>query len=317
MKRMKRKTIIAALLPAFAFLSPACASSAGFSGDNAGGDAVAAVSETFLSDSSKIGYLGPEGTYSHEACMRFFGKRANFIPFGTVGDAIDALTRESVDLCVIPQENSIGGPVLDYIDAILTNERLFIVGEVELPISQNLLALTGVGIDDVVRVYSHRQGIVQSASWLSQNLSSAQAIEVSSTAEGARLVSQNSDRGAAAIASAYCADSYGLNVLASDIQGNASNTTRFYVLSKRPAPLSSGKRIAFVATGNAKDLPNLLGEMDSVGMELISIHDRPRGTKLGEYRYLVECMSVERDGYSKMTGRSPFEFRFLGRFDVR
>lgn len=100
--------------------------------------------------------------------------------------------------------------------------------------------------------------VKQGEEWLKENLPHAKVIEVSSTAEGAKIVSEGKDSDCAAIASAACADVYGLDILASSIQNNKSNKTRFYVLSLDEPATAQAKRLANIAqnikTARSKDL---------------------------------------------------------------
>ena len=105
--------------------------------------------------SAVVSYLGPEGTYTQEACGLFFEKEGAYHPYATVNDAVKALVGGESDYAVIPQENTIGGAVIDYVDTLIAQSAVSVVGEVELPISQNLLALPGAGIEDIKTVYSH------------------------------------------------------------------------------------------------------------------------------------------------------------------
>lgn len=267
--------------------------------------------------SAVVSYLGPEGTYTQEACGLFFEKEGDYRPYATVNDAVEALVRGESDYAVIPQENTIGGAVIDYVDTLIAQSAVSVVGEVELPISQNLLALPGAGIEDVKTVYSHKQGIAQGREWLAEYLPDAEVIEVSSTAEGAKMVAEGGDRSCAAIASAACADVYALNILAAGIQNNDSNKTRFYVLSPDAPATAVSDRLAFVATGKAEDLPALTSELARQKMRLVALHDRPRKTELGEYHYLIECSGGSYAGYRKLTEKCPFAFRYLGSFAVR
>ena len=109
--------------------------------------------------SAMISYLGPEGTYTQEACNKFFDMQGNLTPCETVGDAVEALVSGECDYAVIPQENTIGGPVIDYVDTVIGQTGVSVVGEVELLISQNLLAAPGTSVSDIKTVYSHKQGI--------------------------------------------------------------------------------------------------------------------------------------------------------------
>lgn len=263
-----------------------------------------------------VSYLGPEGTYSQEACQVFIGKQGTFIPFESVDKAVKALVDRKSEYAVIPQENTIGGAVLDYVDVLIAHKEVYVCGEVELLISQNLLALPGTKPSDIKEVFSHKQGIIQGREWLDKNIPDAKVTEVSSTAEGARLVSEKGDSSYAAISSAACAGVYGLEILAPGIQNNNSNKTRFYVLSLKEPADEPAQRLAFIAIGKADNLPALMAAMKKKKMTLITIHDRPRKTELGEYYYLIECTGSYKS-YQKLAGKSNFDLRYLGSFDVR
>ena len=276
-----------------------------------------AVSVQIAYESATVSYLGPEGTYTQEACGQFFEKHGTYIPYETVSDAVEALVNGDSNYAVIPQENTIGGAVVDYVDTLIATPDISVVGEVELPINQNLLVLPGTALSVIKTVYSHKQGIAQGREWLEENLPTAEVIEVSSTAEGAKMVSENRDPSCAAIASAACADVYGLEVLAAGIQNNDSNKTRFYVLSAEEPATASADRMAFIASGDAKALPELMTAMQEYNMTLIALHDRPLKTELGQYHYLIEYTGSTYEDYEKLTKNSAMEFRYLGSFDLR
>ena len=275
------------------------------------------ISELFKYRSAIVSYLCPEGTYTQEACEKFFGKGCIFKPFKTVNDAVKALNEKNSNYAVIPQENTIGGAVIDYIDTLITQTNVSVVGEVELPINQNLLALKEAKLSDIKKIYSHKQGIAQGKDWIKRNLPNAEVIEVSSTAAGAKIVSESKDISCAAIASAGCSKAYGLKILAESIQNNNNNKTRFYVLSRREPSTIKSNRLAFIATGSAKDLPALMQKMKELQMKLIAIHDRPLKTILGEYYYLIECSDNNYESYKKLIENKTFNFRYLGSFDVK
>ncbi len=303
-------------LPVFLLSLLLCLSAAGCA-ETARSDAPEAPAAQVSYASAVVSYLGPEGTYTQEACGRFFEKEGSYLPCATVNDAVEALIAGESDFAVIPQENTIGGAVIDYVDTLLAQDAVSVVGEVELPISQNLLALPGAEIGDVKTVYSHKQGIAQGRAWLAEHLPDAAVVEVSSTAEGAKMVAEGGDRSCAAIASAACADVYALNILAPGIQNNDSNKTRFYVLSLDAPATTASDRLAFVATGKAADLPALMSEIARQKMTLVALHDRPRKTELGEYHYLIECSGGSYGAYQTLTEKCPFAFRYLGSFAVR
>lgn len=264
-----------------------------------------------------VSYLGPAGTYTEQAAERLFPQGAILEPKKTVADAVSDVLSGSADFAVIPQENTIGGPVYDYLDELLSHEELFVVGEVELPIRQALVAPEGTSLTTIQTVYSHKQGIAQGKDWLQTNLPNAQVVEVSSTAEGARLAAECTDGTAAAIASTQAAKVYGLEVLAESIQGNDDNVTRFYLVSDEYMAAQAPDRMTLSATGSAEALPDLLKAMDAQGLRLVSLHDRPAKTTLGQYVYLVECKGGGQKAYEHLVKKcGTLTLRCLGCYQV-
>ena len=321
---MIRQIILAAA--AAAMLLTGCGNTAGqTASSSAEAPSAGAVQDTVLPEikadtsakEARISYLGPEGTYTQEACGVFFDGMGSYLPCETVGDAVDTLVKAESSFAVIPQENTIGGAVTDYIDILISNPGVSVVGEVELPINQNLLVMPGTKISDIRTVYSHKQGIAQGKEWLEANLPEAEIKEAASTAEGAKMVSEGGDPTCGAIASAACADVYGLEILAAGIQNNDSNKTRFYVLSAQQPPTAAATRIAFIADGNAADLPALMTAINEQGIRLIALHDRPKKTVLGEYQYVIECAGCSYEQYVKLAEDTRLSMRFLGSFDVK
>lgn len=264
-----------------------------------------------------VSYLGPEGTYTEEATRQFFGTEGDYLPQKTVHDAILQLLEGNCEYAVIPQENTIGGPVYDYLDELLSHENLTIKGEVELPIRQALLVAQGTELQDIRIVYSHKQGITQGKDWLQKNLPNAEIVEVSSTAEGAKMVSEGDTGDCAAIASVGAAQVYGLSVLSENIQQNEDNKTRFYILSTKEAGTGESDRMVFSATGKAGDLPKLLEAIAKSHLQIISIHDRPEKTTLGRYVYLIECENGSYNEYEKISSLPEFTFYYFGAFPIR
>jgi len=265
---------------------------------------------------ARISYLGPKGTYTEEACQHFFGKQGEYLPYENVDAAVEALVKGESNYAVIPQENTIGGAVIDYVDTLIGETKVSVVGEVELTINQNLLVLPDAQLSDIRTVYSHKQGIAQGKAWLEKNLPDAEVVEVSSTAEGARMVAEGQDKSCAAIASAGCSEVYGLDI-AENIQENESNKTRFYVLTCAEPQTAQSDRLAFIATGSAEDLPALMEELDDREITLVTIHDRPLKTELGEYHYLIECENCSYDTFEELKEKSGLKLRYLGSFAVK
>lgn len=239
-----------------------------------------------------VSYLGPAGTYTEEAAVNYFGQKERFIPFKTVPEALSELLAAKVEYAVVPVENTIGGPTA--YGPLVTEEFNFaVVGEINLPIRQALLALPGARLSDIKTVLSHPQGIAQSAAWLRNNLPEAKVVEVSSTAEGSKKVSEANDKSIAAIAASRTALVYKLNILANDLQYSNNNITRFWVVATKNNMITKGNKATLLLDGDIQKLYKLLASFDREGLKVVTIHDYPTKAKLGQYRFLIEVVSAD------------------------
>ncbi len=263
---------------------------------------------------AQVSYLGPRGTYTEEAARFFFGDGAELNPRETVNDAIADLLSGEADYAVIPQENTLGGAVVNYVDALIAAEDSCIVGEVLLPISQTLMGLPGASLADIRTVCSHAQGLTQSAQWRAENLPDAAALEMASTAAAASYVAETGDASVAAVAAPGAAPLYGLEVLAENVQISTANKTRFYVLSRQAVP--GGTRAVFVASGDANGLSELLAAARSAGLSVVAVHDRPEGSRLGSYHYVVEVENPSGVTDGQIEACPLAGVRLAGRFDA-
>ena len=241
-----------------------------------------------IADVTTVAYLGPEGTYTEEAAKLFFGNNDEMLPQATVADALALVAEGKAAYAVVPQENTLGGPVTDYIDAFLAADGVSVVGEVVLPIRQTLMGLAGTDLSKVTRVLSHKQGLAQSAAWLDENLPNAQRVEAASTAAAAQEVAEGGDSTAVAIAAPGAANLYQLEVLKENVSQNEANKTRFYVVSKRANELPGYECAVFAARIAADELPGVLDAACAGGAKLVCVHERPEGSALGMYRYVIE-----------------------------
>ena len=247
-------------------------------------------SPTLMSDAA-VSYLGPAGTYTEEAAMVFFPEAKPMMPKGTVDEAIADVMNGTADYAVIPQENTLGGAVTNYVDALIKQNDAFVIGEVILPISQTLMGVPGAKIEDIRTVCSHAQGIKQSETWRKEHLPDAVTEEKPSTAAAAEYVAEQQDKSIAAIAAPGAAALYGLDVLAENVQITDANKTRFYVLSAKQPQGEEFPRAVFVAACKANRIDDIIVEIHDSGVELVTLHDRPEGSELGSYYYVIEVES--------------------------
>ena len=268
-------------------------------------------------ENARVSYLGPEGTYTEEAARFFFPNAGNMLPKPSVQDAIADVAAGAADYAVIPQENTLGGAVTNYVDALIAQDDVFVVGEVILPISQTLMGVPGASLDEIRTVCSHAQGLAQSAAWREEHLPDAALQEMASTAAAASYVAETGDKTIAAIAAPGAAELYGLSVLAKNVQITDANKTRFYVLSSSELSGVFHPRAVLAATCEAGRIDDIIIEIHKAGLEMVTIHDRPEGSYLGSYHYVLE---VENPGGMNGRQREAIkaipEVRFLGCFDV-
>ena len=304
---MKRKSMICFLsLIMIIFVLTSCGSAS----DSEGSLSSVPASEKLAEDPA-ISYLGPQGTYTEEAAQTFF-TTGDFKPKDSVPEAIADVMEGSSDYAVIPQENTLGGAVTDYEDALIAEQNIYVIGEVILPISQTLMALPGASIDDIETVYSHAQGIEQSKEWRKEHLPDAATQEMDSTAAAASYVSESGDKTIAAIAAPGAAQLYGLSVLAENVQITDANKTRFYVLSSSRLKEEEQTNAVFVVTCEANRLDDIIAEIHDSGLELVTIHDRPEGSQLGTYNYVIELedpSGLSDDVLSEIDAISEADFR--------
>lgn len=184
----------------------------------------------------RVAFLGPLGTYSHQATCDFFGSNIILIPVPRIEDVFKAVASSSTTYGLVPIENSSIGPVKETMD-LLRSTDLAVRNMVALRIGHALLGKPGrVAKADVKKVFSHEQGIGQCVGYLSKNYPLAEVVPCTSTARAAELAADDIE--ALAICSIKCAEVYGLEVVDRDIQdGGHTNTTRFVVLSKAGVPL--------------------------------------------------------------------------------
>ena len=244
-------------------------------------------------DAARVSYLGPAGTYTEEAAQFFFQGGEALNPKETVNDAIADLLSGEADFAVIPQENTVGGAVVNYVDALIGAVDAFVVGEVVLPISQTLMGVPGATLSDIQTVCSHAQGLTQSAQWRSENLPDAVTKEMASTAAAASYVAETGDKSIAAVAAPGAAALYGLEVLAENVQITDANKTRFYVLSRQGLEGDGLTRAVFVATCEANRIDDIIVRLHDAGLEMVALHDRPEGSALGSYHYVIEVENEE------------------------
>lgn len=233
----------------------------------------------------KLGFLGPRGTFSFEACKKY-NKEAEYVEFKNITDTILGLKNGMVDEVIVPIENSIQGGVTETIDSLIQNGGIYIKKELVLKIAQNLMAMKKYELDEIKEVYSHPQAIAQCKNFIESSLKNAVINQVSSTALAAKEVSKKEY--CACIANISCIEEYGLELLQDNIQTNDLNQTKFWVLSKEETNVGNKMSIIFSTSHKPGALYEVLGIFNRNNINLTKIESRPAKTFLGEYIFLVD-----------------------------
>jgi chorismate mutase/prephenate dehydratase len=247
-----------------------------------------------LEERTRVAFLGPEGTFSHQAVLRQFGSQVELVPVRHMREVFTATERGECQFGVIPVENTIEGAINVTYDALVESE-VTICGELTLEVSQNLLSRTG-RIEDVKLVASHPQPLAQCQHWLERHLSSIDTQDTTSTGAAAQMAVDNDS--VAAIGSEVAAEAYGLEFVARDIQDHSGNTTRFLVIGKS-TPRSSGNDVTSAAFTIRRDqsgaLYHLLAPFAKHGVNLTAVQSRPMKGKPWEYIFFVDMEGHESD----------------------
>lgn len=236
----------------------------------------------------KVGFLGPEGTFSQAAVYKHFGHSARALALSTIDEVFHEVEAGHADFGVVPIENSTEGSVNHTLDRFLTSP-LRICGEVEMRIRQNLMGRMR-SLREVKRICSHPQSLAQCRQWLKETLPDVELISEASNAEAARRA--RDEKGTAAIAGETAAEVYGLTILAADIEDRPDNTTRFFVIGRRMfGPSGRDRTTLLVSTGHTESpgaLYRLLEPLAKNRISLTRIESRPSQRRKWDYVFFID-----------------------------
>ncbi len=234
----------------------------------------------------RLAYLGPPGTFSEAAAIKGFGESATLVPVGAIDEAFRETEAGATDYAIVPVENSTEGAIGRTLDLLLTSP-LKICGEIVLRVHQNVLR-KGSSLEGVARVYSHAQSLAQCTGWLGKHLPGVEQVPVASNAEAARLASLHPE--ACAIAGELAARRYELDIIASSIEDEANNTTRFLVVGQHDAGPTGKDKTSFAMS--AQNQPGavhaLLAPLAEHGVSMTKLESRPSRAGLWEYFFFVD-----------------------------
>ena len=235
----------------------------------------------------RIAFQGEPGAYSEAAAIRF-SDHADLLPCESFDDVFTAVATGKATHGILPVENSIGGSIHRNYDLLLEHD-LPIVGEVQLDITHNLLALPGTTMEQVKKIYSHPQALAQCERFL-RSLPGVSVEATYDTAGSAKLVKEKGLKDAAAIASERAAQVFGLEILKPEIQDFSDNITRFLVIARSTDPQAPADKTTLVFS--LSNAPGALFKALSVfalrDIDLTKIESRPIRGRPWEYLFYVD-----------------------------
>lgn len=254
------------------------------------------MTETFHIGDKKVVFQGIIGAYSEAAALGFFGNEVKKFHVDTFKEAILAVQNKEAIFGVLPIENSSAGTVLDVYD-LLSEYEISIVGEIVIPISHMLCGIDGATVDDIQRVYSHPQAIMQCSDYLEKH-AYMEAIGVANTAVAAREVNEAKDSKRAAICSEEAAKLYCLSILEREINMSKENETRFVILSNQRLYRKDASKlsICFELTHEPGSLYRVLSHVIFNGLNMTKIESRPVKNKPWEYKFFLDFEGNLSDG---------------------
>jgi prephenate dehydratase len=255
----------------------------------------------------RIAYLGPQGTYSHQALLES-GVQGEAVASATLYDTVMAVQEGAVDAALVPIENSLEGSVNVTLDTLATDAAdVAIVGETVVEIRNCLIAARPLELAAIETVYSHPQANAQCAHFLRTRLGAAKVISTSSTADAVRSVTADPGAAHAALGNRLAASLYGGEILLQDVDDHDGNQTRFVWLARAgeservrgliPTGGEAKTSIVFWGAGDGSPgwLMRCLGELADRGISLTRIESRPRRIGLGHYMFFADFEGAAQD----------------------
>jgi chorismate mutase/prephenate dehydratase len=243
-----------------------------------------------LQRSLRIAFLGPEGTFSHMACVEYFGAGFSGAPMPDLEQVFLAVTKRDCDLAIVPVENSVNGTVVQSLDLFAAYDvhvQAECYSRIRLCLVSRETSPAGI-----TSVYSHSQALGQCSNWLRDKIPHAERISMESSALAAtRAVNE---AGSAAICHPVMAENLGLNILASGIENVPDNRTRFFIIGPEAtrekdgggAPLKSS--LLFVIADRPGSLATVLQSLFQAGINMSKLESRPMRGESWKYIFFAD-----------------------------
>lgn len=249
----------------------------------------------------KIAIQGYEASFHHIAAIKYFGRQIDILPKDTFREVAKAVKQGEATMGLMAIENSIAGSIIPNY-SILQDENLQVAGEVYLPITQNLMVLPDVELEDITEVESHSMALLQCVDYLDAH--SWKLIESDDTALSAKHIAEKGLRHTAAIASTLAAEMYGLKIIAPEINTIKNNYTRFMVLKRYDhniAPDANKASLYFKTDHREGALINALSQLK--GINLSKLQSYPIPSEPWHYLFHIDLEFDSLDDYIRNLDR--------------
>lgn len=243
----------------------------------------------------KIAYLGPIGSYSYEAILKYKRNEDTLVECDTTTKVIESLKNNVVDSCIIPIENILYDGLVDAKDVLYGCEDINIIDEISLEVRHVLMSKEKDS--QIARIYSHSKVLEECKDYILDNYSQIETIDVVNTAYAAKIASKES--GTACICNMICKDLYNLEVVSEKVQGAMTSMANFFILSKTKNTRKTEKTSVIFST---KDEPGalykILGIFSVSDINLSKIESRASNSN--EYLFFVDVQGDEKDEKVKL-----------------
>jgi chorismate mutase / prephenate dehydratase len=245
----------------------------------------------------RVAFLGPLGTFSHEAVIENFGETVDLKPQSTIKEIFKRVTEDEADYGLVPIENSTEGVVNQALDCLISTP-LLICNEIVLPVHHSLLSREK-HLASINQVYFHPQALAQCKLWLEKNLPLVATIPATSSSQACLLAGREANT--AAIASKIALQYHNLNVIAKNIDDEANNATRFYVIGKQITQSTTKDKTALLIwikhhPGSLVSVLNCIAE-NAINLTLIESH--PCSGQVWQYYFFLEVEGHQDDSAIK------------------
>ncbi len=269
-------------------------------------------------DRAMVACQGVEGAYSQIAAERLF-KAPNIMFFSNWEKVFSAIEAGLCRYALIPIENSTAGSVKQVYD-LMIDRNFRIVRTVRIKIDHNLLAKPGVKLSEIREIYSHEQAISQSSAFLASLGPDIKITRVENTAKAAQMVAESDRRDVASLSSRSCASQYGLSILASAVQDNGNNHTRFICITNKTEIYPGADRTSLMVVTPHKPgaLYRMLSRFNALGINLLKLESRPIPDRDFEFMFYFDLeASVYSEKLAQLLSELEHEcdeFSYLGSY---